>query len=145
MSEPQQMRITGDMFTEDAFEQVAPQDLANRTGLDLDFTLDVSAAEPGNRGAKLQRANGALSTFGNLGMPLDHPMMERVMLDMAEGFGFENSQFLITEGRKAIEAQRQAEIAAQQSQGPQGQADQSVPTDAEFAAQAAAQGGVPLA
>lgn len=142
MTEEQQLRITGDMFTEDAFTSVSPADLANRTGLDLDFTIDVGAAEPGNRGAKLQRANGALATFGNLGMPLDHPMMERTLLDLAEGFGFENAQFLITEGRKVIEAQRAAEMAAQQAQGS---ANESVPTDAEFAAQAAAQGGVPLA
>jgi len=142
MSEEQQLRVTGDMFTEDAFETVAPEDLANRTGLDLDFTIDVASAEPGNRGAKLQRANGALSTFGNMGMPLDHPLMERTMLDLAEGFGFDNAQFLITEGRKIIEAQRAAELAAQQSQAP---GNEQVPTDAEFAAQAAAQGGVPLA
>jgi len=141
MSKEQQIRVTGDAFSQDAFETINPADLANRTGLDLDFAIDVSAAEPGNRGAKLQRANGALTTFANMGMPLEHPLLERIMLELAEGFGFENAAFLIEEGRRVLQAQQ----AAQQQQAGASGATQQVPTDAEFAAQQAAQGGIPLA
>jgi hypothetical protein len=114
----QQMRITGDRFSPLAFEQVSPEDLINRTGLPLDLKIDVAATEPESRQLRLQRATAGVQTFGSLGMPLDHPFMERLMLEIGEGFGFDNAGQLIEEGRQII-AQQQAMAQAQQApEGP---------------------------
>ena len=120
MDTDKQVRITGGMFEEDSFETITPEDLANRTGLDMDIKIDVSTTEPESRQVKLQRANAAIQTFGSIGIPLQHPLMERIMLDMAESFGFDDASGLIQQGRQVIEQQQAAELAAEQA--PQGEA-----------------------
>ena len=113
------------MFQPDTFETIRPEDLANRTGLDLDIKIDVATTEPESRQVKLQRSNAALQTFGAMGMPLQHPLMERIMLDMAESFGFDDAGGMIQQGRQVIEQQQAAELAAEQGL-PQGEAGQSI-------------------
>ena len=120
MTEEKQLRIAGGTFGEDAYVTIAPEDLANRTGLDLDIMIDVATTEPESRQVKLQRSNAAMQTFGSIGMPLTHPLMERIMLDMAESFGFDDASGLIQQGRQVIEQQQAAELAAEQA--PQGEA-----------------------
>lgn len=131
MDTDKQVRITGGMFEEDTFETISPEDLANRTGLDLDIRVDVSTTEPESRQVKLQRSNAALQTFGGMGMPLTHPLMERIMLDMAESFGFDDASGLIQQGRQVIEQQQAAQLAAEQGI-PQGDAGMS-PADMQAA------------
>lgn len=131
MDQDKQVRITGGMFEDDSFETISPEDLANRTGLDLDIKVDVSTTEPESRQVKLQRSNAALQTFGGMGMPLQHPLMERIMLDMAESFGFDDASGLIQQGRQVIEQQQAAERAAEQGI-PQGDAGMS-PADMQSA------------
>lgn len=114
MSEEKQVRISGGKFAPDTFEVIAPEDLANRTGLDLDLKIDVATTEPESRQVKLQRSNAALQTYGSIGMPLQHPLMERIMLDMAESFGFDDASAMILEGRQIIEQQQAAALAAEQ-------------------------------
>lgn len=131
MDQDKQVRITGGMFEGDTFETISPEDLANRTGLDLDIKVDVSTTEPESRQVKLQRSNAALQTFGGMGMPLQHPLMERIMLDMAESFGFDDASGLIQQGRQVIEQQQAAALAAEQGI-PQGDAGMS-PADMQAA------------
>ena len=114
MTEEKQVRISGGKFSPDTFEVIAPEDLANRTGLDLDLKIDVATTEPESRQVKLQRSNAAVQTFGSIGMPLQHPLMERIMLDMAESFGFDDASAMILEGRQIIEQQQAAALAAEQ-------------------------------
>ena len=125
MDQEKQVRITGGMFQPDTFETIRPEDLANRTGLDLDIKIDVATTEPESRQVKLQRSNAALQTFGAMGMPLQHPLMERIMLDMAESFGFDDAGGMIQQGRQVIEQQQAAELAAELGL-PQGEAGQSI-------------------
>jgi hypothetical protein len=118
MSEEKQIRVSGGKFQEDAFETIAPEDLANRTGLDLDVKIDVATTEPESRQVKLQRSNAALQTYGSIGLPLQHPLMERILLDMAESFGFDDASAMILEGRQIIEQQQQAALMAEQEVAP---------------------------
>lgn len=121
MTEEKQVRISGGKFAPDTFEVIAPEDLANRTGLDLDLKIDVATTEPESRQVKLQRSNAALQTYGSIGMPLQHPLMERIMLDMAESFGFDDASAMILEGRQVIEQQQAAALAAEQGTPPAGE------------------------
>jgi hypothetical protein len=109
LTEEVQVRITGDAFSDIGFETVTPEDLINRTGIDLDFKIDVATTEPETRELRLQRSTAAFQTFGQTGMPLQHPIMERIMLDVAEGFGFEDARQLIEQGREIIAQQQAAE------------------------------------
>jgi hypothetical protein len=142
MTEAQQIRVTGDRFSPLAFEEVRPEDLVNRTGLQLDLQIDVATTEPESRQLRLQRSNAAMQTFGNLGMPLQHPLMERLLLEIAEGFGFDNAGQLIEEGREVI-AQQQAAAQAQEGQPDQG-GSRPAGSEAELLAaeNGAAEGGV---
>jgi hypothetical protein len=118
MTEPQQVRVTGDKFSPLSFEEVRPEELINRTGLTLDLKIDVAATEPESRQLRLQRATAGIQTFGNLGMPMTHPFMERMLLEIGEGFGFENASDLIVDGREAIAQQQALEQAQQAPEGP---------------------------
>ena len=138
MDETQQVRIMGDTFGDFKFTTVKPEDLINRTGLTLDMKIDVAAADPDTRQLRLQRGTAAMQTFGSVGMPLNHPIVERMMLEVAEGFGIDDAPALIEEGRQAI-AQQQAEQAAQ-AQGGQAASGPSAPAASE-AELLAAQGG----
>lgn len=119
ISEEQQVRIAGDAFSEVGFETVAPADLINRTGLDLDYQIDIATTEPETRELRLQRSTAAFQTFGQTGMPLQHPLMERILLDISEGFGFEDGRQLIEQGREAIAAAQQAEQAEAEEAVPE--------------------------
>ena len=56
----------------------------------------------------------ALQTFGGMGLPLQHPMMEEMLINLADAFGVENPKAKIAQGRVIIEKQQamQQQLAA---------------------------------
>lgn len=116
MDESTQIRTTGQSFAADPeFTTIRPEDLVNRTGLSLDLKIDVASTDPESRQLRLQRGTAAIQTFGNAGMPLQHPLMERFLQEVAEGFGVDDAPALIEQGRQVLaQIQAQEQAAAQQ-------------------------------
>ena len=115
ISDERKIRIAGDDFqdgdfaegsVQDGFLTVTPEKL--RGPNELDLVLDVAATEPGTRQFKLQQGISALQALANF-YPPDHPIMERMLAQVAQGFGIERPEGLIAEGREMIQRLREQE------------------------------------
>jgi hypothetical protein len=95
------------------FDRIFPETFASRSGKDLGVKISVNATEPQTRQFKVQESMMALQTFGGLGMPMQHPMMEEVLITLADAFHIENPKVKIAQGRAIIEQQQafQAQVA----------------------------------
>jgi hypothetical protein len=99
--------------TEDQFDTIFPETFASKSGKDLGVKISVNATEPETKQFKVQESMMALQTFGGMGLPLQHPMMEEMMVNLADAFGVENPKAKIAQGRAIIEQQQafQAQVA----------------------------------
>jgi hypothetical protein len=98
---------------------VNPEDLVSENGMDLDLRISIVASEPETRQSKIQRAMGMLKVLGDMGFPPVHPLFDEVLIELAEGFDFENPAQLVAEGKEVMMQQFQAAMA-QQAGGPGG-------------------------
>jgi len=112
---PQWLRVAGEN-AEAEYIRLNPEDLLSKDGISLDVTIDVAATEPGTRQFKVQQASNALQSLASF-LPPDHPIIERFVIQLAEGFDIENANTLMEQGRQQIQQQQSVEAGL----GPDGQ------------------------
>ena len=66
--------------------------------------------QPESRQFRRKDAIESIQMFGAIGMPLQHPIIEEFILNLAEASGIENVEQKIAQGRQII-AQQQAAAA----------------------------------
>ena len=109
------LRIIGDDFQDLQFEKISPEDLITGSGQDLDIVFDVAQTEPVTRQFKLMRAKDMLQSFGAIGLPPNHPVVEYILSELLRAYGKDRPEMLL----KAPETRAIADQAAA-AQGPAG-------------------------
>lgn len=112
------------------FQTIKPEDMVNKTNLDMDLTIDVAIDEPGNAAIRFQRASQILPAVSNT-FPPDHPVSEAVWIEFLRGSGINDrpeALFRSAEAQASIERQRAAE---QGGGGPGDEAPESQTANAE--------------
>ena len=107
ITEPQYARVSN---SAEPPVVITPEELLSGSGVDLDVKIDVAATEPSTRQFKLQQAINAIQTFAQF-LPPNHPIIERFIMQLAEGFDIEDAEQLMEQGRQAIAEQQQLENA----------------------------------
>ena len=69
---------------QEEFLTFAPEVFASQSGRDLGVRISINASEPETRQFRVQESQMTLQTFGQLGMPLTHPILEEAMLELAD-------------------------------------------------------------
>jgi len=116
ITSPQYLRIAGEN-AESEYVRLQPEDLLSENGISLDVTIDVAASEPGTRQFKVQQASNALQSLANF-LPPNHPIIEKFVIQLAQGFDIENADTLMEQGRQQIAQQQQLENAPAQGADP---------------------------
>lgn len=111
-------RIAGDDFgSQEQFEKVSPEDLVSGSGMDLGMLIDLAQPDPVNAAAKLQRGQAFIQALGQIGLPLEHPIFQAALLQMAQGMKLSSNPENLMFGDQAKEAiARQQAIAAAEAQ-----------------------------
>ena len=115
LPEERSLRVLGDDFQDIQFDRVSPEDLITGSGQDLDIILDVAQTEPVSRQFKLMRAKDMLQSFGAIGLPPNHPVVEYILSELLRAYGKDRPELLL----KAPET-RQIAAQAAAAQGPAG-------------------------
>lgn len=115
LSNERSLRIIGDDFQDVQFERISPEELVTGSGEDLDIIIDVAQTEPVTRQFKLMRAKDMLQSFGAIGLPPNHPVVEYILSELLRAYGKDRPELLL----KAPETRAIAEQAAA-AQAPAG-------------------------
>jgi hypothetical protein len=100
ITEDTYVRVAGAAATE-PLEKISPEDLLSGSGVDLDAKIDVAATEPGTRQFKQQQSINAIQVFAQF-LPPEHPVLERLIIQLGQGFDIEDMEALLQQGRQAI-------------------------------------------
>jgi hypothetical protein len=69
------IRIGGSEFEGQDYVTIEPEELASRTGIDLDVVIDIAETEPENRLFKRKEAAEALQVLGAVYQDPNHPVV----------------------------------------------------------------------
>jgi hypothetical protein len=88
------IRIGGSEFEGQDYVTIEPEELASRTGIDLDVVIDIAETEPENRLFKRKEAAEALQVLGAVYQDPNHPVVQRFVMQLGETFGIDNIEQL---------------------------------------------------
>lgn len=136
MDEDKPVQVMGDDYTPSITDIVRPEELLTGTGLDLSVKIDITQTEPTNRAFRLARAKDMLVTLGQIGFPIQHPVMQFVVAELLRGYGKDKPETLLGSGGNQ-QAALIEQLAAQAAAGGQGGSDAGLGNAAEALAIAA--------